>query len=299
MLGGLDTINFEKLSFIDFKPKPVVVIDRYSACEILRKMADHTSFVVLANLGLKMVDVKVVNDKVMIEGFEVNLDELKLVAEDEEGVYSLSREGLSKLVIAREHFYKLRRVADNTAPTLEIDGIHMHRIEGTIPWEDSRRKALLARVKANQKVLDTCMGLGYTAIHSALLGAKVLTVEIDPNVIELASYNPWSWKIRDLQVKVVMGDVCEVVKKLENECFDRIIHDPPRFSPKTGRLYGRELYSEFYRVLKKNGLLFHYVGSPGRLRGLDLIKSVARRLEEMGFDVKIFREEEAVIAFKR
>lgn len=255
-------------------------------------------FAVLANLGLKIIEVKTTDGRVAIGSFEVSVEELKQVAEDEEGVYSLSHEGLSRLVIVGEHFYKLRRVADNTAPTLEIDGIHMHRIEGITPWEDAKRKVLRAKVMANQRVLDTCMGLGYTAIHSALLGAQVLTVEVDPNVIELASYNPWSWKIKDLQIRVIMGDVCEVLRRMRDEYFDRIIHDPPRFSSKTGRLYGRELYLEFHRVLKRNGLLFHYVGSPGRVRGLDLARSVAKRLEEVGFIVKILRKEGAVLALK-
>lgn len=296
--GGLNAIYVEGLTLIDFKPKPVIVIDCYSAREILRKRLESSSFAALVNLGLRMVDVKIVNYEAIIGGFSVSLRELEEVADDEEGVYSLSHEGLSKLVIAREHFYKLRRVADNTAPTLEIDGIHMHRIEGTTPWEDAKRKVLLSKVGANHKVLDSCMGLGYTAIHSALLGAKVLAVEVDPNVIELASYNPWSWKIKDLQIQVVMGDVCEVVKNLEDECFDRIIHDPPRFSSRTGNLYGRKLYSEFHRVLKENGLLFHYVGSPGRMRGLDLMRSVAKRLEEVGFITRVLKRDGAVLALK-
>jgi len=294
----LNAICIKDLSFIDFKPKPVIVIDCCSAREVLNRRMESSSFAVLANLGLRMVDVKIIDDEAIIGDFSVNLRELEEVADDEEGVYSLSSEGLSKLVIAREHFYKLRRVADNTAPTLEIDGIHMHKIEGTTPWEDARRKVSLAKVRANHRVLDSCMGLGYTAIHSALLGAKVLTVELDPNVIELASYNPWSWKIKELQIQVVMGDVCEAIKKLGDECFDRIVHDPPRFSARTGRLYGRELYSEFHRVLKENGLLFHYVGSPGRMRGLDLIRSVAKRLEEVGFTARILRRDEVVLALK-
>jgi len=285
-------------AFVRFEPKRVVVIDCYSAREVLRKSSESSSFKVLVNLGLKEVDVRVKGSKALVEGFAVDLEGLKAVAEDEEGVYSLSEEGLSKLVVAGEHFYRLRRVADKTAPTLEIDGIHMHRIEGTTPWEDAKRKVSLARVRPGHRVLDTCMGLGYTAIHSALAGAEVLTVEVDPNVVELASYNPWSWRLSDPRIRVILGDVCEVVKDLEDGAFDRVVHDPPRFSPRTGDLYGRELYSELYRVLRGGGLLFHYVGSPGRVRGLDLAKGVAKRLAEVGFEVKVFRGVEAVLAVK-
>ncbi|MEM2724758.1 MAG: hypothetical protein QXP47_03205, partial [Candidatus Nezhaarchaeales archaeon] len=121
----MNAICIKDLSFIDFKPKPVIVIDCCSAREVLNRRMESSSFAVLANLGLRMVDVKIIDDEAIIGDFSVNLRELEEVADDEEGVYSLSSEGLSKLVIAREHFYKLRRVADNTAPTLEIDGINM------------------------------------------------------------------------------------------------------------------------------------------------------------------------------
>ncbi len=285
-------------TFVEFEPKRVVVLDCYSAREILRRGSESRSFTVLANLGLKEVNVEVEGSKALVEGLAVDLSELKVVAGDEEGVYSLSGRGLSKLVIAGEHFYRLRRVADNTAPTLEIDGIHMHRIEGTTPWEDAKRKVSLAKVRPGHRVLDTCMGLGYTAIHSVLAGAEVLTVEVDPNVVELASYNPWSWRLSDPRIKVVLGDVCDVVEDLGVEAFDRVIHDPPRFSPRTGDLYGKKLYSELYRILRDGGLLFHYVGSPGRARGLDLAKGVSKRLAEVGFDVKVLRGAEAVLAIK-
>jgi len=285
-------------AFVEFVPKKVVVLDCCSAREILRRSLESSFFTVLANLGLKGVEVGVKGSRALVNGFTVDLESLKAVAEDEEGVYSLSENGLSKLVVAGEHFYRLRRVADNTAPTLEIDGIHMHRIEGTTPWEDAKKKVSLAKVRPSHRVLDTCMGLGYTAIHSALAGAEVLTVEVDPNVVELASYNPWSWGLSDPRIKVVLGDVREVVEDLEDEAFDRVIHDPPRFSPRTGDLYGKKLYSELYRVLKDGGVLFHYVGSPGRARGLDLIRGVAKRLAEVGFDVRVLRSAEAVLAFK-
>jgi predicted methyltransferase len=285
-------------AFVEFVPKKVVVLDCCSAREILRRSLGSSFFTVLANLGLKGVEVGVEGSRALVDGFTVDLESLKAVAEDEEGVYSLGENGLSKLVVAGEHFYRLRRVADNTAPTLEIDGIHMHRIEGTTPWEDAKKKVSLAKVRPSHRVLDTCMGLGYTAIHSALTGAEVLTVEVDPNVVELASYNPWSWGLSDPRIKVVLGDVCEVVEDLEDEAFDRVIHDPPRFSPRTGDLYGKKLYSELYRVLKDGGVLFHYVGSPGRTRGLDLIRGVAKRLAEVGFDVRVLRSAEAVLAFK-
>jgi predicted methyltransferase len=283
---------------LKFQPKKTIILDCSSACEILTKI-NEPSFKITTDLGLGTANVEIRGTKIFIEGLEVSPEELKATMEDIEGVYSLSEKGLSKLVIAGEHFYKLKKVRENTAPTLEIDGIHMHKIVGTTPWEDARKKVLLARIKAGQKVLDTCMGLGYTAIHSALVGAEVTTVEIDPNVIELASYNPWSRGLDSPRIQIILGDVCELVKEFQEESFDRIIHDPPRFSGKTGALYGREFYAQLHRVLKEGGVLFHYVGSPRKFSGVDLIKSVARRLKEVGFQTEMHRRAEAVLAFKK
>jgi predicted methyltransferase len=132
-------------------------------------------------------------------------------------------------------------VGENATPTLEIDGIHMHKIVGTTPWEDARKKVLLARIKAGQKGSTLAW---VWVIHSALVGAEVTTVEIDPNVIELASYNPWSRGLDSPRTQIILGNVCELVRELQEESFDRIIHDSPRFSGKTGALYGREFYAQ-------------------------------------------------------
>ena len=287
------------MKIVDFKPKPILVVDCSTARSVLAQVESGLSeFKVKANLGLRDVNAKVHGERVQLDDYDMEIRNLRGIAEDEENVYAIGEEGLFKLAIAAEHFYRLRRVGENIAPTLEIDGIHMHRIEGITPWEDAQRKVLLARVRRGDDVLDTCMGLGYTAIHSALRGAKVLTVEVDMNVIEMATYNPWSWKLKDLNVKVIHGDICDVVEELEDEAFNRIIHDPPRFSPRTGHLYGRKLYANFYRLLREGGVLYHYVGSPGKARGLNLIRGVANRLREVGFNVKILRDEEAVLAIK-
>ncbi len=62
-------------------------------------------------------------------------------------------------------------------------------------------------------------------------GAYVITIEKDPNVIELARINPWS---RELftggKIQVIQGDAFEVVKKFKQASFDVVIHDPPRAS---------------------------------------------------------------------
>ena len=48
-------------------------------------------------------------------------------------------------------------------------------------------------------------------------------------------------------------------------------------------MYGIEFYSDLIRVMKKGGVLFHYVGSVGKGKGRRIDKEVSARLKEAGF----------------
>ena len=67
-----------------------------------------------------------------------------------------------------KHFYKLAKTGG--APTLEIDGIRMHRTKDTTPDRMRWKKSKILGLR-HGKVLDTCMGLGYTAIQADEYGA--------------------------------------------------------------------------------------------------------------------------------
>jgi predicted methyltransferase len=197
------------------------------------------------------------------------------------------------------HYYKLVPTVSGSYPTLEINGIHMHRVSGSDPKRDTLTKVRAARVRRGHMVLDTCMGLGYTAIHSMLKGGRVFTVELDSNVIQLARYNPWSWKLADSKITVFHGDVTFLIGEFESGFFDRIIHDPPRLTSTTGSLYGTEFYRELYRVLKRKGILFHYTGEPGRKHGAHFPAKVAGRLRRAGFEIIEYnREAMGIVAIK-
>ncbi len=206
-------------------------------------------------------------------------------------------------VIARKGsgFYKLKIARKYGAPTLEINGIHMHRIVGIDPWTDSKIKTLAARVKKKAKVLDTCMGLGYTAIHSLLRGADlVVTIEKDENVYWIAEHNPWSHGLRDERVITLHGDSSEIIGSLPDAFFDRIIHDPPRFTRKTGDLYSLEFYREAYRVLRIGGIMFHYTGEPHRHGGPSVLKGISERLRKAGFYPVFYdRRAQGFVCYKR
>ncbi|WP_202943254.1 class I SAM-dependent methyltransferase [Ignicoccus hospitalis] len=229
-----------------------------------------------------VLDVQSSEGAIIINGLRVPTDELEYVIKRMGNtLHAVTPEGLLPLVVRSRHFYKLRGLEEPGPPTLEIDGVHMHRIAGTDPWKDALSKVRNARVRSGHKVLDTCMGLGYTAIASLRRGATVVTVEKDPNVIQLAEWNPWSWEL--VKAEIYNDDVSTFIKRVEDETFDRIIHDPPVITM-AGELYSREFYEELYRVLKRGGVLFHYTGSPKRRSGVDLARGVMERLREAGFE---------------
>ncbi len=168
------------------------------------------------------------------------------------------------------------------APTLLIAGIPMHRIKDVDPHQDTLNK-MRAIGRLRGRVLDTSTGLGYTAIEAARSADQVVTIEVDPAVLEVARRNPWS---RDLfqraNITQVVGDSYEELLGFAEGSFDAIIHDPPAMRL-AGDLYSGEMYRRLYRVLRDGGRLFHYIGDPDSKSGRSVTRGVALRLEEAGF----------------
>ena len=225
---------------------------------------------------------------------------LKKAARKVGRVYELvqrdNRYFLHHVAIRDRHFYQLVQPERGKPTTLEIDGIHMHRIKGMDPYTDAMLKVRALSVRKGMAAWDTCGGLGYTTIFLLRGGAQVLTTEKDPNVLKLARVNPWSREMWRADVR--NANAFYFVKKLADESFHRILHDPPRFSL-AGELYSLEFYRELFRVLKPGGVLYHYTGSPGRKRGRDIQRGVIRRLLQAGF--RYIRREpktEGVLAVK-
>ncbi len=172
-----------------------------------------------------------------------------------------------------------------TAPTLKISGVPMHRHTHIDPLEDTRTK--VAALKPRGKVLDTCTGLGYTAIYSAKLTEveKVITIEKDANVAEIAKMNEFSNELFiNSKIDRRLADSAEEIKTFKNEEFDSIIHDPPTFkiSPE---LYNKRFYVQIYRVLKHGGKIWHYCPAPGKLKGEEtkLRMKIINGLRNTGF----------------
>ena len=183
------------------------------------------------------------------------------------------------------------------APTMTLSGIPMHRIQGTDPWRDTQTKIHATRPEG--RVLDTCMGLGYTALAASRRSEWVLTLELDPAVVWLAKRNPWSEALfSQRNVAIVVADAAEFIQILPDRYFSVVIHDPPMFSL-AGELYSLDFYRQIYRVLRSRGRLFHYVGNPEGKMARNVTRSVIQRLKAAGFPrVRQARSAFGVVAFK-
>jgi predicted methyltransferase len=140
-----------------------------------------------------------------------------------------------------------------------LGGFTMHRIAGEAmnPQKDTENKLTAIKLFKGAKVLDTCMGLGYTAMAAAekVAGASeakegvfgsVTTIEYDAASIEMCAHNPWSQSLFDesLPITVMQGDSCELIKSFPDNSFNAIIHDPPARALCRKDLYGLEFYKE-------------------------------------------------------
>jgi predicted methyltransferase len=233
------------------------------------------------DLGLSSSKVVRVGESYDLLGYIVSEEDLRLVAAKENAVYFPEDGQLYQVAVAGSRYYKLVPTAG--APTLEIDGVRMHRTKETTPDADTDEKLEILGL-AEGRVLDTCMGLGYTAIGSLRRGAEVVvTVEREPSVVRVAQMNPWSSQLFEGGISPLLGDSFHTIDSLPTGFFDYAIHDPPRLTH-AGALYSEEFYSKLYKVMAEGARLFHYTGEPrSRYRGVDLQKGVQKRLRAAGF----------------
>lgn len=225
--------------------------------------------------------------------------QIERIADDESGCYRCSAEGVEKIQRfseATQRVYTLYPTAG--APTLLISGIPMHRIKDVDPRQDTLNKVqALGRIYGH--VLDTCTGLGYTALEVVRHAEHVTTIELDPAVHEIIRQNPWSCTLFEMpNVTCLIGDSAALIETCAEQSFDLILHDPPMFAL-AGELYSLAFYRQLFRVLRKRGRLFHYIGNPESKSGATVTRGVVRRLTEAGFQgVRLRPQAFGVIAFK-
>lgn len=168
------------------------------------------------------------------------------------------------------------------APTFEIDGIKMLPTSQASPFEDAKRKVALVQPRGRD-VLDTCGGLGYFAAWCLAEGAaRVLSFEKNEDVLWLRAHNPWS-PAAGGALDLRHADVSLAIAALPDAGFQCILHDPPRFGI-AGELYSQAFYDQLARVIRPQGRLFHYTGTPNlKTSGRDVPGEVSKRLAKAGF----------------
>ena len=209
-------------------------------------------------------------------------------SEDERTIYIWRAQAWEKWQTFDEKsgkYYKMVFVQPGKPPTIEISGIKMHITQNGDPEQDTQFK-LKSLKQLQGHVLDTCMGLGYTAIAASSLSKvkEVICCEKDPVVLEFCQENPWSQSLfRDPKIHPLLFPVDEFVTTLPDSFIDTIIHDPPRFAL-APELYSAPFYTELYRILRPGGGIYHYTGNPNRqTRRTALAQKTAQLLLKTGF----------------
>lgn len=282
--------------------KPGMIVLSYIQADVLLKARRAGGGVVEVSpdLGISSVTVSVSEEGVIFpSGERLNWRQVEKIKQADVSCFAVEGEEIRAIKVFSETTNRVcSLVPTKRTPSMLIAGFTMHRIVGIDPMEDTLRKVGTITPIVG-RVLDTATGLGYTAIEAAKSAEQVVTIELDPGAQEIARQNPWS---RDLfhnsKIEQRMGDTYEVVPTFEEESFSRIIHDPPVFN-QAGELYSGVFYRELYRVLKRGGRLFHYIGDLNSKSSGTVAKGALKRLQEAGFK-KVVRRPEAfgVVAYK-
>lgn len=281
--------------------RPVVLSHREVQPLLRAREAGETAALTSLDLGLTQIEARLAATGVELpDGQWLTWDAVEEIAANEEACFAVEDDGsvarIARFSEALNRAYSLMPTAG--PPTILIAGFSMHRIKGTDPRRDTLNKVrTIAPLRG--RVLDTSTGLGYTAIEAARTADEVVTIELDPTTLEIARYNPWSRGLfENPKIHQIVGDSYDVVQELPDESFSRIIHDPPIFSL-AGHLYSGAYYRQLFRMLRRGGRLFHYIGNLESKQGGGLAKGVVRRLKESGF-TRVDRRTEAfgVVAYK-
>ena len=273
-------------SEINIQSKNDMIFSHFQVAHLLSENASAV-MPLSTDLGLSTIQVEKVNGGWQLPNGEVlSFAQIQVIHEDKNSCFIFSDEQIRKVEAFSETTYRYYTLMPTSkAPTMLISGIPMHRIKNTNPVEDTDRK-IKALGKPFGRILDTSTGLGYTAIQAAITAASVVTIEFDPVVLDICRVNPWSSELfSNPKIHKIIGDSASIVESFPDGIFNAIIHDPPTFQI-AGDLYAQSLYQTFYRILKDQGRLFHYIGNPESRSGASVGRGVVERLEAVGFSVK-------------
>ena len=112
------------------------------------------------------------------------------------------------------------------------------------------RKRIFDQIENDEKIFVPFAGIGpYTILFTKYKNVEVYAVELNPIAYEYLVENV---KLNKVENKVFCyhGDAKEIVKKFEDQYFDRIVMPLPRYS--------HEFLNDFLPKLKKNGIIHYY-----------------------------------------
>ena len=279
----------------------VVVLSHYQAETLLAARAAGASRATTSlDLNLSTVEVTLMAKGVRLsETQRLSWEQVEKIAASKNGCFLVEDSDIRAIAVFSEQTHWMRSLYPTAgAPTTLVAGFPMHRIKDTDPYQDTLKK-IAALSPITGEVLDTTTGLGYTAIEAARTATHVTTIDLDPAALEIARLNPWSQALFDNpRITVLVGDVAETITAWGDSVFSCVLHDPPTFSL-AGDLYSEEFYGHVYRVLRRGGKLFHYVGDPASKLGKRMTAGVIARLQAVGFR-RVARKAEAfgVVAYK-
>lgn len=279
---------------------PVVLSAIQAEILLSARKDQQISVAVSPDLGISQVSADLTDEGVRFPSGElVRWPDIEKIKKAEINCFMVEEEGVRAIQTFSETTNRVcSLLATKRTPSMLIAGFTMHRIVDIDPMQDTLKKiATIAPITG--KVLDTATGLGYTAIEAAKTAQEVITIELDPGAQEIARQNPWSRGLfENPAIRQMMGDAYEVVPAFADNSFDRIIHDPPVFSL-AGQLYSGIFYRQLYRILRRGGRLFHYIGNLESKSSGTVTRGALKRLQEAGFS-RVTRHPEAfgVVAYK-
>ena len=245
--------------------------------DFIKAQPKDEPFYLNLDLGKAKIAVIVKKNQAILDGrLALDLDE-KI---KDNCCYLIDNQGVRKIYsfsLETNRPYKLIPTSD--WPTISIGSVPMHKLRS--PKKDSEAKISL--IKPYGCVLDTCMGLGYTAILASKKAKKVISFEKDREVLEMARLNPYSQELfSSSNIEIRQEDVMVGVKSFESNYFDCIIHDPPTFKL-AGELFSLQFYQLLMGRLKTGGKVFHYTPLYKIKQGVDFPSQVKKRLVKAGF----------------
>jgi uncharacterized protein len=297
----METLNSHLES--SYMPDPIypIVISYVQAERLLAAKKQRAESVEISpDLGITLVTVMLSDAGVTFpRGEQVRWPDVEKIKKADVNCFVVDEQGIHAIRHFSEDTNRMCSLLPTKhTPSMLIASFTMHRIVDIDPMEDTRKK-IATITPITGRVLDTATGLGYTAIAAAQTAELVTTIELDPGAQVIARLNPWSRELFDNpRIKQLMGDASEVVPTFADETFNRIIHDPPVFSL-AGELYSGVFYRQLYRVLKRGGRLFHYIGNLDSKSSGTVARGALKRLQEAGF-TRVVRRPEAfgVVAYK-